>query len=53
MDRPTYALLLPFGIALAVVAIAAKAFAHGNNSHVIPSAKRGNLRDERDWSWTT
>jgi uncharacterized membrane protein YoaK (UPF0700 family) len=36
IDGPTYAPLLPFGITVIVVAIAAKAFAHGDNSHVFP-----------------
>jgi hypothetical protein len=38
--------LLPFAITLAIVAIAAKAFAHGNNSDVLPEAKQVD-RDER------
>jgi uncharacterized membrane protein YoaK (UPF0700 family) len=36
IDGPTYAPLLPFAITVIVVAIAAKAFAYGENSHVLP-----------------
>jgi hypothetical protein len=36
MDGPRYAPLLPFGIAVLVVAIAAKAFAHRASSDEFP-----------------
>jgi uncharacterized membrane protein YoaK (UPF0700 family) len=36
IDGPRYSPLLPFGITIIVVAIAAKAFAYGDSSHVLP-----------------